>query len=168
MNRIDLTRTITVPAGELSLLDALQNAAQYLHDADQDALVSAASERLDAVLSDIRTQLEHEDADTSTDNPLLFLAEQHAALADRAASAWVCSVASSHAETLQADIAESLELLGALVLGYPAGTGNETELMPQLGHLLRVLGAAASFAHIEGCAAFNAEHMPRAGQEGKA
>jgi hypothetical protein len=57
MNRIDLTRTLTVPAGELSLLDALEDAAQYLHDADGCALVQSASERLDAVLINISAQL---------------------------------------------------------------------------------------------------------------
>lgn len=57
MNRVDLSHTVSVPAGELTLLDALENAAQFLRDSDTGcALVQAAGERLDAVLSDIRQQ----------------------------------------------------------------------------------------------------------------
>lgn len=60
MNRVDLSRTVSVQSGTLSLLAALENAAQFLRDAEDCTLVCAASERLDAILSDIHEQQQAE------------------------------------------------------------------------------------------------------------
>ena len=62
MNRIDLTRTVLAPSGvELTAIDALQNALNYLIDSDADcAYVQAARALLGAVLSGIRQQAEPE------------------------------------------------------------------------------------------------------------
>lgn len=57
MNAIDLTRAITAPSGvQLSCIDALRNAAEYLHDSDGDSYTRAASGLLDAVLADVTAQ----------------------------------------------------------------------------------------------------------------
>jgi ribonuclease HI len=59
VHSVFLTRTITTPSGvELSLHDALRNAAGYLRDSDGDAYTRAASLLIDNVLANLAAQLE--------------------------------------------------------------------------------------------------------------
>jgi len=60
MTHIDLTQAITTATGvQLSVIDALRNAAGFLHDTDAEcAYVRAARAHLDGVLAIIEAQQE--------------------------------------------------------------------------------------------------------------
>ncbi|MBX9267501.1 hypothetical protein [Chromobacterium violaceum] len=53
----------------------------------------------------------------------------------------------SCAEITQTDVACGLQCLGQLLTSYPRDIGNEAELLPQIGSLLRVLGGGLELAN---------------------
>ncbi|MTD33447.1 hypothetical protein [Paludibacterium denitrificans] len=57
------------------------------------------------------------------------------------------SVLESTVQVMQDDVAAALQGLGQLVNNYPGDIGDEAEIMPKIGQLLRVLGDVLDVAN---------------------
>lgn len=57
------------------------------------------------------------------------------------------SLTLSTAEVTQRDIADALQVVSQLLVNYPDNIGDESELLPQVGQLLRVLGGVLDLAN---------------------
>ncbi|MTD33249.1 hypothetical protein [Paludibacterium denitrificans] len=65
------------------------------------------------------------------------------------------SVLESTVQVMQDDVAAALQGLGQLVSNYPRGIGDEAEILPKLGSMLRVMGDALAVANDSGTAVSN-------------